>query len=120
LKIGQKLLAGAVALTLLPVALTAGMLWQGATSLSSDTVKNQVELQLSALRDEKAQQLKDEIDFHLNALRALGANRATVEAMSKFKATFYSAAKDYPNAAAEIPQQRQEMLAYEDQRTVLA
>lgn len=112
MKIGQKLLAGAVALTLLPVALTAGMLWQGATSLSSDTVKNQVELQLSALRDEKAQQLKDEIDFHLNALRALGANRATVEAMSKFKATFYSAAKDYPNAAAEIPQQRQEMLAY--------
>ena len=112
MKIGRKLLIGAAALTLLPLALTSGLLWQGATSLSSDTVNNQVTLQLAALRDQKAQQLKDEVDHHLNALRALGANRATVEAMSKFKASFYSAAKDYPKSAAQEPGQRQEMLAY--------
>ncbi len=112
MKIGQKLLIGAAALTLLPLALTSALLWQGATSLSSDTVKSQVDLQLAALRDQKAQQLKDEVDYRLNALRALGANRGTVEAMSKFKATFYSAAKDYPKSAAEEPEQRQEMLAY--------
>jgi hypothetical protein len=43
MKIGQKLLLGAVALTLVPLAVTAGLLWQGATSLSAQTVDTQVQ-----------------------------------------------------------------------------
>jgi methyl-accepting chemotaxis protein len=94
MKIGQKLLVGAVALTLVPLALTAGLLWQGATSLSGQTVDTQVQLQLSALRDQKTQQLKDEVEYRVAALRTLGANQATVEAMTKFKVAFGDAAKE--------------------------
>jgi methyl-accepting chemotaxis protein len=94
MKIGQKLLLGAVALTLVPLALTSGLLWQGATSLSSETVNTQVRTQLGSLRDLKTQQLKDDVDARLAALRTLAANRATVEAMGKMKAAFASAARE--------------------------
>jgi methyl-accepting chemotaxis protein len=94
MKIGQKLLVGAVALTLVPLALTAGLLWQGATSLSSQTVDTQVQTQLSALRDQKSQQLKDEFEYRVAALRTLGANRATIESMGKLKLAFANAAKE--------------------------
>ncbi len=94
MKIGQKLLAGAVALTLVPLALTAGLLWQGTTSLSGQTVDAQVQLQLSALRDQKTQQLKDEIEYRMAALRTLGAQQGTVDAMAKLKIAFFDAAKE--------------------------
>jgi methyl-accepting chemotaxis protein len=111
MKIGQKLLAGAVALTLLPLALTAGLLWQGATSLGAQTVDAQIDLQLSALRDQKTQQLKDEFDYRVAALRTLGANRATAEGMAKLKTAFANAAKE--SAKNDDPAaQRKAMLEY--------
>ena len=94
MKIGQKLLAGAIALTLVPLALTAGLLWQGATSLSGQAVESQVQIQLAALRDQKSQQLKDEVEYRVAALRTLGANRATVEALAKMKPAFAGAAAE--------------------------
>jgi methyl-accepting chemotaxis protein len=111
MKIGQKLLLGAVALTLVPLAVTAGLLWQGATSLSAQTVDTQVQTQLSSLRDLKVQQLQDEFNTRLAALRALGANRATVEAMGKFKLAFPNAAKE-AGKTDDAAGNRQAMLEY--------
>jgi methyl-accepting chemotaxis protein len=111
MKIGQKLLVGAVALTLVPLAITAGLLWQGATSLSSETVDSQVQTQLTSLRDQKVQQLREEVESRVAALRALGANRATVEAMAKFKAAFPLAAKEAAMGSA-VASQRKAMLEY--------
>jgi methyl-accepting chemotaxis protein len=111
MKIGQKLLLGAVALTLVPLAITAGLLWQGATSLAASTVDQQVQTQLVSLRDLKAQAVREDVESRLAALRALGQNRATLEAMKGFKASFYSASADL--AKAEDPAvQRKAMLAY--------
>jgi hypothetical protein len=113
MKIGQKLLVGAIALTLVPLALTAGLLWQGTTSLSGQTVDAQVQTQLSALRDQKSQQLKDEFEYRMAALRTLGGNQATVEAMARFKTAFADAAKEagkLDDAAAN----RRAMLEYVD------
>jgi methyl-accepting chemotaxis protein len=111
MKIGQKLLVGAVALTLVPLALTAGLLWQGATSLSGQTVDAQVQLQLSALRDQKTQQLKDEVEYRVAALRTLGVNRATVEAIAKMKVAFPNAAKE-AGKADDASAQRKAMIEY--------
>jgi methyl-accepting chemotaxis protein len=113
MKIGQKLLVGAVVLTLVPLALTAGLLWQGATSLSGQTVDTQVQLQLSALRDQKSQQLKDEFEYRVAALRTLGANRATVEAMAKMKVAFPNATKE-AGKTDDAATQRRAMIEYVD------
>jgi methyl-accepting chemotaxis protein len=113
MKIGQKLLVGAVALTLVPLALTAGLLWEEATSLSGQTVEAQVQTQLSALRDQKSQQLKDEVEYRVNALRTLGGNYATVEAMSKFKPAFANAAKE-AGKADDAAASRRAMVEYVD------
>jgi methyl-accepting chemotaxis protein len=113
MKIGQKLLVGAVALTLVPLALTAGLLWQGATSLSGQTVDAQVQTQLSALRDQKSQQLKDEVEYRVNALRTLGANHATAEAMTKMKLAFANAAKE-AGKADDAAANRRAMVEYVD------
>ncbi len=111
MKIGQKLLVGAAALTLVPLALTAGLLWQGATSLSSQTVEAQFQTQLSALRDQKSQQLRDEIQGRVAALRALGATRSSVDAMARLGTTFQGAAREGAKTANPAAQ-RQAMLDY--------
>jgi methyl-accepting chemotaxis protein len=113
MKIGQKLLVGAVALTLVPLALTAGLLWQGATTLSSQTVDAQVQTQLASLRDQKLQQLKDDFEYRVAALKTLGANRATVEAMGKMKVAFANAAKE-SGKGEEAAAHRRAMLEYVD------
>jgi methyl-accepting chemotaxis protein len=112
MRIGQKLLLGAVALTLVPLAITAGLLWQGATSVAGEAISNQTQTQLVSLRDLKAQQIRDEIDGRLAALKTLGQNRTTVEAMKGFKSTFYTAAKDMPKSAADAPIHRRRMLDF--------
>jgi methyl-accepting chemotaxis protein len=94
MKIGRKLLLGAVGLTLVPLVITAALLWQGATSLSSATVDAQVQTQLSALRDTKSQQLRDEINYRMSALKALAGSRLTVEAMGKFGSAFNQAGRE--------------------------
>jgi methyl-accepting chemotaxis protein len=110
MKIGHKLLAGAVALTLVPLALTAGLLWQGATSLSGQTVEKQLQTQLTALRDQKSQQLRDEVQTRVAALRALGANHSSVEAMARMGGAFQNAAREAK--AANQAAMRQAMLDY--------
>jgi methyl-accepting chemotaxis protein len=114
MKIGQKLLLGAVALTLLPLAITAGLLWQGATSVADATISAQTQTQLVSLRDLKTQQIRDELDGRLAALKSLGQNRTTIEAMKGFKSTFYNAAKDLPKSAVDAPLHRRAMLDYID------
>jgi methyl-accepting chemotaxis protein len=113
MKIGQKLLVGSVALTLVPLALTAGLLWQGATALSSQTVDAQVQTQLASLRDQKLQQLKDDFEYRVAALKTLGANRATVEAMGKMKVAFANAARE-SGKVDESAAHRRAMLEYVD------
>ena len=110
MKIGQKLLLGAVALTLVPLAITAGLLWQGATSVAGDSISQQTETQLVSLRDIKTAQIRDELDGRLAALKTLGQNRTTIEAMRGFKTSFYSAAKEL--TTADPARQRKEMLEY--------
>jgi methyl-accepting chemotaxis protein len=96
MKIRQKLLLGATALTLVPLVLMATLLWQGATSLSGQAVGGLVETQLQSLRDLKTQQVREELDSRLGALRALGQNRATLDAMQRLREGFHSAARELP------------------------
>ena len=113
MKIAQKLLAGAVALTLVPLAITAGLLWQGATTVAGDSLDAQTRTQLVSLRDLKSQQIRDEVDTRLASMQSLAQNRSTVEALNGFKTTFYSAAKELGATAPAVQQQqRAAMLAY--------
>ncbi len=110
MKIKQKLLLGAAGLSLVPLALMAGLLWQGATSLSGQTIDEQVRTQLSSLRDTKVAQVRDEVHGRVAALRALGANRVTAEALSRLKAGFDAAGRE--EASADPASQKQALLAY--------
>jgi methyl-accepting chemotaxis protein len=94
MKIAHKLLLGATALTLVPLAITAGALWRGTTQIAAQTVDMQLQTQLTALRDQKAQEVQTEFDAKLAALQALASNRTTVEALKGFKPAFQRAAAD--------------------------
>jgi methyl-accepting chemotaxis protein len=115
MKIGQKLLLGAVALTLVPLVITALALTQGATTIAANTVNEQVQTQLSALRDQKAQEVKGDVQNKLAALQALGRNQTTIEAMASLKPAFYSAAAELAKSHSSATQ-RQGMLNYVDQQ----
>ena len=94
MNIRQKMLLGAVALTLIPVALTSLLLWQGASTLSAETVDAQVRTQLVSLRDTKRQQVRDELNERITSLQVLASQRSTIDAYKQFKANFYSAGKE--------------------------
>ncbi len=103
MNIRQKMLLGAGLLTLVPVAITAALMWQGASSLADEVLKERTGAQLIALRDTKSQQLVDEFSSTVRELQALAAQKNTVEAMRQFKTAFTTAAKDSgvaPAAAA--------------------
>jgi methyl-accepting chemotaxis protein len=91
MKIKHKLSLGALGLAFVPLVLMAALLVQGTTQVAGEAVDTQVRTQLEALRDLKSQQVQDEINNRLAALRALAASRATVEAARQFKSSFYSA-----------------------------
>jgi methyl-accepting chemotaxis protein len=112
MKIGQKLLLGAAALTLVPLALTAGLLWQGTTALSGAAVENQVQTQLVSLRDIKITQVRDDVQGRLAALRALAGSRSTLEAMNRLPPAFYKASQEGGGAAGHL----QAMQAYVDEQ----
>ncbi len=97
MKIGQKMLIGAAALTLIPVAITATLLWQNSQALAEETVNNATKQQLQSLRDTKREQLEAEIEGRIADLRALASQRSTVEALRGFKQTFPLAAKELVN-----------------------
>jgi methyl-accepting chemotaxis protein len=94
MNVREKLLLGAGALVLIPVALTAAFLWQGSSSLSENTISELSQSQLVSIRDSKRAQIQDEIESRVRNVQALGAQRSTLEAMRSFKTSFQTAAKD--------------------------
>ena len=94
MNIRQKMLLGAAVLTLIPVALTSLLLWQGASALSAETVGEQVRRQLASVRDTKSQEIRDELDERIKSLQVLAIQRSTIDAYKQFKSGFYSAGKD--------------------------
>ncbi len=115
MKIGQKLSLGAVALSFVPLALMAALLWQGATGVAGDAVSQQVQTQLISLRDLKSQQVREDVESRLAALRALAQSRSTVEAARQFKTGFYSAAAELSKADDDT-RQRNGMVEYIEQQ----
>ena len=94
MNIRQKMLLGAIGLTLIPVVLTSLLLWQGASTLTADTVDGQVLTQLVSLRDTKRQQVRDELNERITSLQVLAAQRSTIEAYKQFKGSFYNTSKE--------------------------
>ena len=94
MNIRQKMLLGAAALTLIPVALTSLLLWQGASNLSTATVGDQVRTQLISLRETKRVQIREELEERIRSVQVLAAQRSTIDAYKQFKTSFYSAGAD--------------------------
>jgi methyl-accepting chemotaxis protein len=94
MNIRQKMLLGASLLTLVPVVITAALLWQGASSLAGDALEDRTQAQLNSLRDTKRVQVTDEIESRVRALQALAGQRATIDGLRAFKTGFGTAAKD--------------------------
>jgi methyl-accepting chemotaxis protein len=94
MNIRQKMLLGAGLLTLIPVVITAALMWQGASTLADQALEERTQAQLSSLRDTKRQQVSDEIDSRVKSLQALASQRTTVDAMRQFKTGFATASKD--------------------------
>ncbi len=91
MNIRKKMLLAAAALTLIPVGLTSFLIWQGASSLATETVGTQVRTQLVSLRDTKRQQIADELSDRVASLQVLAAQRSTIDAYKQFKGSFYAA-----------------------------
>jgi methyl-accepting chemotaxis protein len=115
MKIATQLFIGAAALTLVPLAITAGAMWHGATGIASTTVDQQLRTQLSALRDQKTQELRAEFESKLAALQTLARNRTTVQAMQELKPAFQTAAADLAKVQ-DAATQRQGMVDYVQQQ----
>jgi methyl-accepting chemotaxis protein len=94
MNIRQKMLIGAGLLTLIPVVITAALLWQGASSLADTALTERTQNQLASIRDAKRQQVSDEISSRVRALQVLAGQRSTAEALRAFKPGFATAAKD--------------------------
>jgi methyl-accepting chemotaxis protein len=94
MNIRQKMLLGAGLLTLIPVVITAALLWQGASTLADDALTERTQNQLNSLRDTKRQQVSDEFSLRVRTMQSLAAQRSTVDAMRTFKQSFSSAGKD--------------------------
>ena len=94
MNIRQKMLLCTALLTLVPVALTSLLLWQGASTLSAETVGTQVRTQLVSLRDTKRQQIRDELDERVRSLQVLAGQRSTVDAYKQFRTGFNTAGNE--------------------------
>jgi methyl-accepting chemotaxis protein len=94
MNIRQKMLLGAGLLTLVPVVITAALLWQGASSLAGDALQERTQSQLNSLRDTKRTQITSEINTTVRNLQALAGQRATADAMRALKAGYATAGKD--------------------------
>ncbi len=94
MNIRQKMLLGAAALTLIPVAITAALLWRSASSLAGDALTLRTQLQLNSIKDSKRQQVSDAINSVVLDLQSIAAQRSTLDAMLQLKSGFATAAKD--------------------------
>jgi methyl-accepting chemotaxis protein len=110
MNVRQKLFLGAAGLTLIPVILTAALLWRGASTLSGQTVDSLTQAQLVSLRDTKRAQITDEITSRVRNLQVLAAQRSTIEAYRAFKTSYAVAAKETPKLDANAARER--MLEY--------
>ena len=117
MNIRQKMLIGAGLLTLIPVVITAALLWQGASRLADTALQERTLNQLNSLRDTKRQQVSDEINARVRALQSLAAQRSTVEAMRALRPAFTNAAKekgvDVATGRAEMSKYAQDQFAPE-------
>ena len=104
MNIRQKMLLGAGLLTLIPVAITAALLTQGASSLAGAALQGKTQAQLVSLRDTKREQITAEINDRVRGLQVLAAQRTTVDGMRALKAGFATAAKDSGVAPAAANQ----------------
>jgi methyl-accepting chemotaxis protein len=94
MNIRQKMLLGAAALTLIPVAVTALGLWAGASQLTTQNQLQVTQSQLASIRDTKRDQVVDDINGRVQGLQTLAAQRSTIEAFKQLKSGFYTASKD--------------------------
>ncbi len=94
MNIRQKMLLGAGILTLIPVVITAALLWQGTSTLADSALTDRTQAQLSSLRDTKVTQVTDEINSRVRSLQALASQRSTIDGMRALRAGFATAAKD--------------------------
>jgi methyl-accepting chemotaxis protein len=115
MNIRQKMLLGAGLLTLIPVAITSVLLWQGASTLAGSALDERTQNQLNSLRDTKRQQVSDELTSRVRGLQVLAAQRSTAEAMRNFRQTFASAGKEsgLGQDAAALTKYTQEQFAPE-------
>jgi methyl-accepting chemotaxis protein len=96
MNIRQKLLYGAAALTAIPVALTAAILWAGASQLSSRTINEQTRSELTSIRESRRTAITDEINSRVADIATIAAQRSTLEAFRALRAGFATAARDVP------------------------
>ncbi len=110
MNIRQKMRLGAVLFTLLPVVITSLLLWRGATNLTEANEQKQTEARLVALRDTKIVQVRDDLETHVNSLKALAAQRSTIDGFKQLRAGYATAAKDFASGGDG----KAEMLSYLD------
>lgn len=115
MNIRQKLWLGALALSWVPLLLSAWWLWQGAVTLTERTVTTQMETHLQSLRDLKAQQVREEVESRLASVRALAQNRATLEAMQQLRDGFHRTAHDLPQFRRDLEVLHRQMQTYIEQ-----
>ncbi len=94
MNIRQKMLLSAAALTLIPVLITAALLWRSASTLAEEALATRTQSQLTSLKETKRQQVSDAINAVVLDLQSLAAQRSTLDAMRQLKAGFATAAKD--------------------------
>jgi methyl-accepting chemotaxis protein len=94
MNIRQKMLLGASLITLIPVAITAALLWQGASSLADEALDARARNQLVSILEFKREQVSDEINSRVRSLQALAAQRSTADALRSFKTAYSLAAKE--------------------------
>jgi methyl-accepting chemotaxis protein len=126
MNIRQKMLLGAGLMTLIPVAITAALLWQGASSLADEALEARTRNQLVSIIEFKREQVTDEINSRVRSLQSLAAQRSTVDAVRSFKTAFPLAAKesgqtiDAASAALNKYSQEQFALEYEKRNAGVA
>ena len=113
MNIRQKMLLGAAALTLIPVAITAALLWRSASSLAGEALTARTQAQLTSIKDAKRQQVGETINSVVLSMQSLAAQRSTVDALRQLKVGFATAAKDSAVAADEA---KQGLVAYGSQQ----
>jgi methyl-accepting chemotaxis protein len=118
MKIGTKLFLAAAALTVIPVTLTAALVGQGTYSIAGKELENAAREQLVSVRESRKQAIADYLEGSARAVQVMARSSIATEAMSGFKRTFYSSAKEKDEAgrpkAESMTKYREALKAYYD------